>query len=74
MMCCRNFFIRVVLLAFTAFLFSACGGGGGSTSNTPALTPNNVLSVVVDAGPAGSGYNVNRLFTQVKVCQPGTTQ
>ncbi len=28
--------------------------------------------MVVDAGPPGSGYNVNRLYTTVKVCQPDT--
>lgn len=34
----------------------------------------NVLSVTVDSGPAGTGANVNRLYTTVKICQPGTSQ
>ena len=32
----------------------------------------NVLSIVVDNGPANSGYNVNRLYAAVTVCQPGS--
>ena len=32
----------------------------------------NVLSIVVDPGPANSGYNVNRLYTTVTVCLPGS--
>jgi predicted aspartyl protease len=34
----------------------------------------NVLAVAVDAGPANTGYNVNRLYATVKVCMPGSTE
>lgn len=55
-------------------LVSGCGGGGGSTSVTPSLPlESNVLAVTVDAGPANTGYNVNRLYATVKVCLPGST-
>jgi len=37
---------------------------------TPAIQ--NVLNIVVDAGPANTGYNVNRLYTTVTVCLPGS--
>jgi len=33
----------------------------------------NGTSVTVDAGPAGTGYNVNRLYTDVTICYPGST-
>ena len=66
-----NFFSRALVAALPVILVTACGGGDG-----PAPTPNlpNVINVTVDAGPSGSGYNVNRLYTTVKICQPGTTQ
>ena len=66
-------------------LLAACGGGdgggtgggsagGGGTFVTPAPSPPsaaNVLSVVVDTGPVGN--SVNRLYTTVTICQPGST-
>jgi hypothetical protein len=60
----------VVLLAI-----SACGGGAGGTNNSGggSTTGPNVLPVTVDAGPPDSGYNVNRLYASVTVCQPGST-
>ena len=33
----------------------------------------NVLPVLVDSGPAGTGYNVNRLYTSVTICESGST-
>lgn len=32
-----------------------------------------MISVTVDAGPAGTGYNVNRLYASVKICVPGSS-
>jgi hypothetical protein len=32
----------------------------------------NALVVTVDTGPADSGYNVNRLYTNVTICSPGS--
>lgn len=81
-----NFFSRTAALALAVILVTACGGGGGSAPaqtnlpGTPTLNglPNppavsNLLSVTVDTGPAGTGYNVNRLYTTVSICSPGST-
>jgi hypothetical protein len=76
---------RAVVLALVMTLLTACGGGGGSgpaVTSMPAapelnIPPNppavsNMLAVTVDAGPANTGYNVNRLYTDVTICQPGS--
>jgi hypothetical protein len=58
-----------------AVLISACGGGGGAaTTSTPpvTVTQSNAVPIVVDAGPAGAGYNVNRLYVDVTVCRPAS--
>ena len=64
-------------LAFMGLL-AACGGGSGgaspaagSTTATVGAGSANSLAVYVDTGPAGSGYNANRLYTDVTVCPPG---
>lgn len=69
---------------FASVLLVACGGGG-SSGTTAANTTNassivggsipgsNVISVTVDSGPAGSAYLVNRLFADVTICVPGTS-
>lgn len=56
----------------------SCGGGGNSltgpssSSGSGSVTPaSNVVAVEVSAGP--SGNSINTLYTQVKVCEPGTT-
>ena len=68
---------RAGALVLLAVLLAGCGGGGGGAAPTPNPTPlpilSNVLSVTVDTGPTGSGYNVNRLYAAVKVCRPGST-
>lgn len=54
----------------------SCGGGSntlsssGSSGGTTPAAPN-VVSVVVDAGPANN--TINTLYTTVTVCVPGTT-
>lgn len=64
--------LPALALAWMAALLTACGGGGGESAPAiPALT--NRVSLTVDGGPADSGYNVNRLYTDVTVCQPGST-
>jgi hypothetical protein len=51
----------------------SCGGGGGTLTGaggTTGTTPaSNVVSVVVNGGPANS---VNTLFTTITVCVPGS--
>ncbi len=71
-MYCNKFLRCACTLALLASLLTACGGGGGSTP-VPTPTLPNVLNVIVDAGPTGSGYNVNRLYATVRICQPGST-
>ncbi|NDP37653.1 MAG: DUF3443 domain-containing protein [Rhodoferax sp.] len=79
---------RALALALVATLVTACGGGGGGDSTPVSVTPEapsapvvqpvpaaaNVSQLTVDAGPSGTGYNVNRLYTTVKVCSPDSTQ
>jgi hypothetical protein len=53
-----------------------CGGSGSSatqqsSSNTVTSSGNNVLSISVNAGPAGN--YANGAFASVTVCTPGTT-
>ena len=84
----NKFLGRAVSAVIVVTLVVACGGGGGGGS-TPARTDapaspglntlptppavRNALSVSVDAGPPGTGYNVNRLYTDVTICKPGST-
>lgn len=72
-----------VLMLVVFAMLCACGGGGGSgvaPVNVPQLTglPSppavaNELKVTVDSGASGTGYNVNRLYTDVTICTPGST-
>jgi len=70
-----------------AFFLCSCGGGGGGgtdgvgSTSSSAVAPTvvgasvpgaNRITVVADSGPAGASYQINRLFTTVTVCQPGT--
>jgi len=79
-MYCNKFLNRVLALALVATLVTACGGGGGGSTPVPsapavpaAPVVANVIKLTVDAGPSGTGYNVNRLYTTVTVCSPGST-
>jgi hypothetical protein len=71
-MYCHKFLISI-LPALAVLLISACGGGGGGSATPVAPLANNVLPVVVDNGPANTGYNANRLYASIKICGPGTT-
>jgi Protein of unknown function (DUF3443) len=78
---------RAATLALTlavTLTVAACGGGGGGTPadtvsppvNTPPPAPPllpNVLAMVVDAGPAGAGAQINLPYVSVMVCIPGTS-
>lgn len=75
-------FIRTGLVALLVGLVTACGGGSEAPpaeslpvlSEAPSQVANsNVLPVLVDSGPAGTGYNVNRLYTSVTICESGST-
>ena len=86
-MCCNKFLNRALALALVATLVTACGGGGGGSAPAPISVPgaptlnslptiapgvkSNELRIYVDAGPADTGYNVNRLYTDVTICHPG---
>ena len=55
---------------------SACGGGGGATSTVSPPPPppaDNVVSVVVDQGPAAATGVVNTPYVSVTICAHGTT-
>ena len=83
----NNVFKSVVYAVVVISLLTACGGGGnapasssasGATSGSSGSTPapsvglaSNVVTVTVDKGPAGN--NVNRLYTDVTICQAGST-
>lgn len=71
-----------IIFVLVLTLVTACGGGGSapvtaSVPGTPALNippslpaMSNELPVTVDAGPANTGYNVNRLYADVTICLP----
>jgi hypothetical protein len=69
--------LRMGLGAALCLVAISCGGGGGSsgTSLPPPPPPpaNNVVSVIVDQGPATGNGSVNTLFTTITVCAPGST-
>lgn len=68
----------VITLVLTLVLLSACGGGSSSSAAPSTVIVGstipgaNVLDIVSDKGPAGAAYQVNRLYTDVTICQPGT--
>lgn len=55
----------------------ACGGGGSPLPQSPDVVLENpssganVMKVYVDAGPGNN--EVNRLYTDITICQPGST-
>lgn len=65
------------LLAIAICGLTACGGGSGANAPVVVQSPVsglNVLNILVDTGPAGTTGNVNRLYTEVTVCQVGGSQ
>ena len=78
--------VVALALALAVTLLTACGGGSSPATSTPSLPAlndlpspvlgreKNVLPVTVDAGPFETGRNVNRLYADVTVCKPGSTE
>lgn len=69
----------LVLLALVLLQSCGGGGGGGSSTNTPVSScpassdsSGNVISVCVDSGPLTTQREVNRLYTDITICEPGT--
>jgi hypothetical protein len=81
----NNVFKNIVCAVLVISVLTACGGGGsvpassgmnaatgGGAAPAPSATlGGNVLAIRVDKGPAGN--NVNRLYTDVTICQSGST-
>lgn len=71
-----SLFLTFVLLGVTG-----CGGSGTGTTATPSLSgvtappvsslATNAIAVTVDAGPAATAGNVNRLYADVTICEAG---
>ncbi len=78
--------VRAGIAALAIAVITACGGSGGDSTPAPPPAPvvpqlnplpsppavRNAMPVAVDAGPANTGYNVNRLYTSVTVCNTGS--
>jgi hypothetical protein len=63
-----------VAIALLSGLLAACGGGSNVPTKLPTVevpVGNNAIAVTVDRGPAGN--NVNRLYTSVTICEPGSS-
>ena len=64
--------IAVALLS--VWLLAACGGGSSVPANLPTVVVpagNNAIAVTVDRGLTGN--SVNRLYTSVTICEPGSS-
>ena len=68
--------ISLFMAGLAVLLLCACGGGGSSASaNGPNFAAaSNEQAIYVNAGPPGTGYNANRLYADVTVCEPGTSK
>jgi hypothetical protein len=63
----KRFFMLVALSSALV----ACGGGSSAPTQDVLLANSvNVVDLLVDGGPDGNG--VNRLFTSVTICKPGS--
>jgi hypothetical protein len=64
---------HALLTCFLVVGLAACGGGGGGAPSAVTGQASNEQAIYVDAGPFGTGYNANRLYTDVTICQPGSS-
>lgn len=74
-MCFLDIACKLILISAIVGAITGCGGGDGSavsTGSSSVTRAANEVKVTVDNGPAG--YNVNRLYTDVTICTPGTLQ
>ena len=69
--------LRRIAVSLTIIMLVACGGAGNAVIPPvvigSSIPGNNVLAIMSDAGPAGAAYQVNRLYTDITICQPGTS-
>src|SRR5277367_1627740 len=66
-------FLVLMIIASLAFL---AGCGSGSSGGTPSGVPtsgSNVQAIAVDGGPVAGAIYPNGAFTNVTICNPGTT-
>lgn len=71
-MCFLEVVLKFVLISAFVGAMTGCGGGTASTGSRSVALAANEVEVTVDSGP--SGYNVNRLYTDVTICTSGTLQ
>ncbi len=63
---------RLLIVMVGMLVMASCSGGSSSSSST-TTTPasNNSVTLSVGAGPTGT--YINGIFTNVTICQPGST-
>lgn len=65
---------RLVVMCLAMPLLAACfGGSGASTAAPPPVATANVVTLVVDTGPAAAAGQINHAYVSVKVCAAGST-
>jgi Protein of unknown function (DUF3443) len=69
---CAN--LRALIAWLAPLMLAACfGGSGGSSAVAPPVANANVVSLIVDTGPAAAAGQINHAYISVKVCAAGST-
>jgi hypothetical protein len=66
--------LQWVAITLLPVWMTACGGGSSTPANLPTVevpVGNNAIAVTVNRGPTGN--SVNRLYTSVTICEPGSS-
>ena len=74
MSCSLKGFGQWIAVTLLSISIAACGGGSSAPAKLPTVevpAGNNAIAVTVDRGPTGN--NVNRLYTSVTICEPGSS-
>lgn len=74
MNCSVKNFVQWITVTLLSVWIAACGGGSSVPANLPTVevpAGNNAIAVTVDRGPTGN--SVNRLYTSVTICEPGSS-